>query len=399
MNFNKKLYKGEYYKYLNLRKKFLINNANIYFNFKCKQLNLTPCYAKSKNHISNKSTKRLNERYEISRMNYELKFLHAKKNFLSLRLYEQELRNMTLYGESWHPIKQQMIEKLSVFISRKYSIINNKIERLQIDNKPTIKQTFQPNNKCIRNCKPTQDRFNFHEPIKNLSLIQFSAEELKNIQRNYKSNLHTAKPSEILDNAIVESESIIRNCKENQDEIRYKISDIIKEQFKNEVKINNDNKLFNSVVKKIKQNNLVINDADKGNVITIESKDDLVNKTEEFLNNPNFTKVKTDPTNRFQNILKNVCKQSQLILNAQDIHNMFNPNPKAPKLRTNTKIHKINYPIRPIVNYMSAPAYKIKKYLNKYLKNKLIIENKYNIKNSINLAHTLKKRKRKRKRK
>ena len=38
---------------------------------------------------------------------------------------------------------------------------------------------------------------------------------------------------------------------------------------------------------------------------------------------------------------------------------------------------------------MPAPAYKIRKFLNKYLKQKLIIENKYNIKNSKHLTEQL----------
>ena len=40
---------------------------------------------------------------------------------------------------------------------------------------------------------------------------------------------------------------------------------------------------------------------------------------------------------------------------------------------------------------MPAPAYKIKKILNKYLKQKLIIENKYNIHNSKHLTQLLQK--------
>ena len=37
MNFNTNLCKGQYYKYFNLRKKYLINNANILYNLKCKE--------------------------------------------------------------------------------------------------------------------------------------------------------------------------------------------------------------------------------------------------------------------------------------------------------------------------------------------------------------------------
>ena len=36
MNFNTNLCKREYYKYFNLWKKYLINNANIHYNLKCR---------------------------------------------------------------------------------------------------------------------------------------------------------------------------------------------------------------------------------------------------------------------------------------------------------------------------------------------------------------------------
>ena len=69
----------------------------------------------------------------------------------------------------------------------------------------------------------------------------------------------------------------------------------------------------------------------------------------------------------------------------------YNPNSSAPKLRVTTKVHKKDFPIRPIVNYKPAPAYKVKKQLVKILQNKLIQTNQYNIKNSIQLTNQLKK--------
>ena len=68
---------------------------------------------------------------------------------------------------------------------------------------------------------------------------------------------------------------------------------------------------------------------------------------------------------------------------------LLNLNPSSPKLRASTKIRKVNYPIRPIVNYKTAPAYKVKKKLNSILKINLIIPNKYNIKNSLDLTKQL----------
>ena len=98
-----------------------------------------------------------------------------------------------------------------------------------------------------------------------------------------------------------------------------------------------------------------------------------------FLNNPIYKKLKSDPTLKYQNKVKNIMKQSKLVVNNLN-NRLINPNPSAPKLRANTKIHKKDYQIRPVVNYKSAPAYLLKKQLTNILQEKLIIENQYNIK-------------------
>ena len=51
MNFNKNLNKKDYYKYFNIKKKYLVNNANIYFDHKCKEKQIIPKYAKSRNKV------------------------------------------------------------------------------------------------------------------------------------------------------------------------------------------------------------------------------------------------------------------------------------------------------------------------------------------------------------
>ena len=49
-----------------------------------------------------------------------------------------------------------------------------------------------------------------------------------------------------------------------------------------------------------------------------------------------------------------MLKQNKLILNC---HAPKNSNPTAPIFHTATKVHKENYPIRPIVNYKPATTY------------------------------------------
>jgi hypothetical protein len=68
----------------------------------------------------------------------------------------------------------------------------------------------------------------------------------------------------------------------------------------------------------------------------------------------------------------------------------ININPTDPNLHVRIKLHKQNTPIRPIINWRSAPAYKLVKYLTRTLHNCLHLPNiLYNIQNSKHLTTDL----------
>jgi hypothetical protein len=60
------------------------------------------------------------------------------------------------------------------------------------------------------------------------------------------------------------------------------------------------------------------------------------------------------------------------------------------KLKAFLKIHKLHNPIRPVVSYRQAPAYKVALFLDKFLKEILALPNTYNVKNSLTLIEELK---------
>ena len=67
----------------------------------------------------------------------------------------------------------------------------------------------------------------------------------------------------------------------------------------NKMKSDVSMKVINNVIEKIHTNNLTIQKADKGNVLVIESKEDLMHKILTFLSNPIFSELKTALTARF----------------------------------------------------------------------------------------------------
>jgi hypothetical protein len=63
--------------------------------------------------------------------------------------------------------------------------------------------------------------------------------------------------------------------------------------------------------------------------------------------------------------------------------------PNPPNLKTQLKLHKINIPIRPVINNRPAPAYKLAKHLANILKQYITLKNKYVTISSHNLANDL----------
>jgi len=70
-----------------------------------------------------------------------------------------------------------------------------------------------------------------------------------------------------------------------------------------------------------------------------------------------------DPTKKFQMI--SVIKDCQLIIHKDERWKYINLNPTPPMIRGLIKIHKEDSPIRPVVNWKNAPAYKLAETLSK----------------------------------
>jgi len=63
--------------------------------------------------------------------------------------------------------------------------------------------------------------------------------------------------------------------------------------------------------------------------------------------------------------------------------------PQPPILKAQIKLHKPGNPIRPVINNINAPTYKIAKHLIEIINRHIHLSNQYNVKNSTTLAHDL----------
>ena len=133
----------------------------------------------------------------------------------------------------------------------------------------------------------------------------------------------------------------------------------------------------------------MITKADKGKTTVIIDTTEYNNKTLEFINSDAIETLTNNPTSKFQKRIKDTLKLCHLI-NKTQIKYLTQNKPQAPTLKAQIKLHKMGNPIRPVVNNVNAPNYKLAKFLTKNLKAYIQLPYQYNVKNSTNLAHHLK---------
>jgi len=112
------------------------------------------------------------------------------------------------------------------------------------------------------------------------------------------------------------------------------------------------------------------------------------NKIEDFIIDNNLITI-NDPTKNFQKKVRNALNECQIITHKNENWKYVNLNPSAPSIRGTIKIHKTGAPIRPVINWRNAFAYKIAKMLNNKLQIYIPLPYGYNIKNSVQLMDEL----------
>ena len=120
--------------------------------------------------------------------------------------------------------------------------------------------------------------------------------------------------------------------------------------------------------------------ADKGKTIVIINNTEYNKKTLDFINTNEITKLTKDPTNTFHKKVTETIKQCQLIINKNQTKYLIQKKPQAPTLKAQIKLHKTGMPIRPVINNINAPTYKLAKFLAKSITSYLPLQHQYNVK-------------------
>lgn len=88
-----------------------------------------------------------------------------------------------------------------------------------------------------------------------------------------------------------------------------------------------------------------------------------------------------DPRKMYQKRVRSLVNKSKTLFSTAEIKCSKVINHFAPNVKGLPKVHKDGVPIRPLVNYTSAPTYKLAKKLVKLLKQPLAFDINYSIKN------------------
>ena len=128
---------------------------------------------------------------------------------------------------------------------------------------------------------------------------------------------------------------------------------------------------------------------DKGNSLVIISTQQYEDKIQNFIDNNNFQTAKTNPTKSYQKQIRKTVNYSPNLIPPHSKWKFINLNPSAPTLKGLIKLHKPDQPIRPVVNWRNAPAYKLSKSFAYNFNRLAPLPNTFNITNSPDLINQL----------
>lgn len=344
---------------------------HILFNKTCIRENLTPKFINFKTNNKSKIAQIAKRTAEKTFLKLNLKKLYAKKDELNTRLLNIHLKLANIYGPN---LVNEIIEHTKIHIKSKLQKIKNthakKIANLQPPVTPAITSSHT-----------------FYQRTLNLTTVIFDKNETELINKGLKHNI-SHKNRDFKDLILDAETAISQTTFEDQDPLRIKTKESL--GVKKDLENSNTHTL-NSIIRKIKTNKLTFTKADKGNTTVIINTDDLNKKVDEFIEDNKITALKKDPTNKFQTHIKNKINSAKFCIPTVIKPHLKITKPAAPTLQALPKIHKKEIPIRPIVKYHTAPAYKIAKHLNSILKQHLNINiAKTSIINSTDLVNKIK---------
>jgi hypothetical protein len=148
-------------------------------------------------------------------------------------------------------------------------------------------------------------------------------------------------------------------------------------------------KTIRNIKTKLKENGVMITQADKGNSLVILSTSQYETKIEGFIQTNHFQTSMNDPTKSFQSRVRKVINNSKTLIPSESKWKYLNLNPTAPSIKGIIKLHKPEHPIRPVANWRGAPTYKLAQLFTHKIKLMAPLPNTHNLENTTDLLKKL----------
>lgn len=370
--------------YRNTKLKLYNTKLKIWFNKQCLNHNVTPNYARIKNKPSSRAAKKAISTAQKSWVQFEIKDLHAQKEMLNSKLFHSHLAAANdMSSDDWQSVSNKIHAEVMKANKTRKQNLQIKLDKL-IDTQ-SVKQ-------------PVVSSHKFNDRVKNLSDTVFTEKETEQLEFGLKQNYHSSFNDTTIKRLITEVETAVTHLPITvQQIIKHEATDKIQQcvkkqnnQAKSKFSKNSSNHL-KTVKRKIRDNNLVVSKADKGNTVVIMDRTEYIEKTEDFLKSGNTIKLKKDPTSKYNTHLKQALKDTNFILTKNEKNKLINMNPAIPTLKALPKIHKLNTPIRPVVNCRNAPTYHLAKFLHKHISQHFSFQDNRSVKNTSDLIKNLNK--------
>ena len=153
--------------------------------------------------------------------------------------------------------------------------------------------------------------------------------------------------------------AIIKLPVNEQDYIRFQVAHNIKLLYKqcsgnkgyNTKHAKKERHTINSIKRKLLSNNAIVLKGDKCNTVVITYLNDYHMKVHEFISSNSFSIVNHDLTSTFQKEIKNTIDDCLQTTRRGEKWKYVNLNLSVPTIQGLPKTHKINSPIRPVINW------------------------------------------------
>jgi len=205
-----------------------------------------------------------------------------------------------------------------------------------------------------------------------LTGVTLDSSELKFLEKGLKFAVPPLKPDIALDNLVLADLTVGLEKQDNA--VSVQCAKILKDYPIDEIPMNT-RRTLNSIRRKVKDNDLCISKADKGNSIVqvIMTRIDYDRKEYEFIDQNDGKKVNFNFV-KFSNSVKKCIKESEFLIDDRYEQYLVIMNPIPPRFYGLPKIHQAQVPIRPIVSYISSPTYRLCKFLDHWSKTLLIFD-------------------------